>query len=398
MFSSVVFFLFKFSDDCSIIKRNKIVVVFGKESVMVYNFGAGPSVLPQEVLKKAQKDLLDFENTGMSVLEISHRSQNFQKVIDEAEKDLRELMGIPGNYKVLFLQGGASTQFSMVPLNLAVGKKAYYAISGAFGKKAYDEAVKLSEFLNLEAISLGSTEAEAYKRLVNIDECQIDKKNAAYLHLTTNNTIEGTTVYPEALPEGADVPLVADMSSNILAVDYEVEKFGLIYAGAQKNLGAAGLTLVIVREDLLNAHPTLSSMMDYQILSKNGSMYNTPPTFAIYLAGLVFKWAKKQGGVKALEANNRKKAQLLYDYIDQSGFYQNPVVNRAQRSICNVVFTSPSQELDALFAKEAANAGFNYIKGHRSVGGMRASIYNAFPLEGVIELIKFMKEFEEKYR
>ena len=365
---------------------------------MIYNFGAGPSVLPRELLEKVQKELLDFEKSGMSVVEISHRSKLFQNVIDEAEKDLRDLMSIPSNYKILFLQGGASTQFSMLPMNLAIGKKAYYAISGSFGKKAYEEALKLSRVLNFEAISLGSTESENYSHLLEIDETKIDENNGAYLHLTTNNTIEGTTVFPDKLPELSQLPLVADMSSNILAVDYDVTKFGLIYAGAQKNLGVAGLTIVIVREDLLNQEETLSSMMDYRILAKNGSMYNTPPTFAIYVAGLMFKWAKEQGGVKALYDNNRKKAQLLYDFIDQSNFYQSPVKNKAERSICNVVFTSPSKELDALFAKKAEEKGFKSIKGHRSVGGMRASIYNAFPLEGVVELVKFMKEFEGEYK
>ena len=363
---------------------------------MIYNFGAGPSVLPKEVLKKVQEELLDFEKSGMSVIEISHRSKSFQEVIDEAQSNLRALMSIPQNSKILFLQGGASTQFSMIPMNLALGKKAYYAISGAFGKKAYDEAVKLSQTLDFEAISLGSTQSEHYNHLLKIDKSKVDEKMAAYLHITTNNTIEGTTIFPENLPEVNSVPLIADMSSNILAVDYDVSKFGLIYAGAQKNLGIAGLTIVIIREDLLNQKESLSSMMDYRILAQNGSMYNTPPTFAIYLAGLVFKWVKEQGGVKKLEAINRQKARMLYDLIDQSDFYQSPVLNEAERSICNVVFTSPSKELDALFVQKAEEKGFKSIKGHRSVGGMRASIYNAFPIEGVLELVKFMKEFEEE--
>ena len=365
---------------------------------MIYNFGAGPSVLPKEVLKKVQEELLDFEKSGMSVMEISHRSKAFQKVIDEAENDLRDLMSIPQNYKILFLQGGASSQFSMVPMNLAIGKKAYYNISGTFGEKAYDEAVKLSHFLDLMPISLGSTKKDNYNHLLKIDKSKIDENNGAYLHLTTNNTIEGTSIFPENLPDFASLPLVADMSSNILAVDYDVSKFGLIYAGAQKNLGIAGLTIVIIREDLLNENESLSSMMDYEILAKNGSMYNTPPTFAIYVAGLVFKWVKAQGGVKKLEELNQRKAQLLYDLIDQSDFYQNPIKNKNERSICNVVFTSPNQGLDELFTQKAEEKGFKSLKGHRSVGGMRASIYNAFPLEGVVELVKFMKEFEEEYK
>ena len=245
---------------------------------------------------------------------------------------------------------------------------------------------------------MGSTKKDNYNHLLKIDKSKIDEKNGAYLHLTTNNTIEGTSIFPENLPEFASLPLVADMSSNILAVDYDVSKFGLIYAGAQKNLGIAGLTIVIIREDLLNEAESLSSMMDYQILAKNGSMYNTPPTFAIYVAGLVFKWVKAQGGVKKLEEMNQRKAQLLYDLIDQSDFYQNPIKNKDERSICNVVFTSPNQELDELFTQKAEEKGFKSLKGHRSVGGMRASIYNAFPLEGVVELVKFMKEFEEEYK
>lgn len=356
----------------------------------VYNFAAGPAVLPKEVLKKAQAELLNYDNSEMSVMELSHRSAEFDSIITAAEQNLRDLMAIPENYKVLFLQGGASTQFTMVPLNLALGKKAYYVDNGSFGKKAYDEAVKLSKFLDIEPIKIASSADEHYNHIAKYDSNQIDK-NAAYVHITTNNTIEGTSVYE--LPETNGIPLVADMSSNILAVRYNVEKFGLIYAGAQKNIGPSGVTIVIVREDLLPKSNVLSSMMDYRILANNDSLYNTPPTFGIYMAGLVFEWVKSLGGVDEMEKRNREKAELLYDFIDNSDFYSNPVKNPAERSICNVPFVTISKAFDEKFVKAADAKGFKNIKGHRSVGGMRASIYNAFPREGVEELVKFMKEF-----
>ncbi|MFC4651559.1 3-phosphoserine/phosphohydroxythreonine transaminase [Lactococcus nasutitermitis] len=361
----------------------------------IYNFAAGPSVLPKEVLKKAQVELLDIAGSGMSVMELTHRGKEFSAIIAHAEETLRELMAIPENYKVLFLQGGASTQFSMVPLNLGLGKKAYYAISGSFGKKAFDEAVKLSKSLDIEPISLGTTEKTHFDRLVTFDS-SVKNSDAAYVHITLNNTIEGTTIYE--LPDTGNVPLVGDMSSDILAVDYDVSKFGLIYAGAQKNIGPAGLTVVIIREDLLPTEPVLSSMLDYRILAKNDSLYNTPPTFAIYMAGLVFDWVKAQGGVNAMEKRNREKASLLYDYLDSTDFYQSPVRYKNERSICNVVFRTENVELDAEFCKEAEAQGFKNIKGHRSVGGMRASIYNAFPREGIVELIDFMKKFEREHQ
>lgn len=361
---------------------------------MVYNFAAGPSVLPKEVLKKAQEELLDFAGSGMSVMELTHRGAEFSEVIQKAEQNLRDLMKIPDNYKILFLQGGASLQFSMLPMNLAIGKKAYYLQSGSFGEKAYKEAVKLSKVLDFEPISLGSTKASHYEELVKFDASQLDP-NAAYLHVTLNNTIEGTAIYE--LPETNGVPLVGDMSSDILAVNYDVSKFAMIYAGAQKNIGPAGMTLVIIHEDFLPKEPVLSSMLDYRILSENGSMYNTPPTFAIYMAGLVFDWVKAQGGVDAMEKRNVEKAQLLYEMIDGSSFYQSPVKYKNERSICNVPFRTSSPELDAKFVAEAAAAGLKNLKGHRSVGGMRASIYNACDLEAVQALVTFMKEFEEKH-
>lgn len=374
---------------------------------MVYNFAAGPSVLPKEVLLKAQDELLDYAGSGMSVMELTHRGSEFSSILSKAEATLRELMSIPDHYKVLFLQGGASTQFTMIPLNLAVGKKAYYIESGSFGKKAYTEAVKLSKVIDFEPISLGSTEKTKFDRLVKAvgkkenphDECayeinEIDP-DAAYVHITLNNTIEGTAIYD--LPDTHGVPLVGDMSSDILAVDYDVSKFALIYAGAQKNIGPAGVTVVIIREDFLPKKEILSSMLDYRVLSENDSLYNTPPTFGIYMAGLVFDWVKAQGGVKALEAKNRKKAALLYDFIDQSEFYQSPVKNKAERSICNVPFTTGDQSFDQAFIAFADEKGFKNIKGHRSVGGMRASIYNAFPYEGVLELVELMKTFEKEH-
>ena len=359
----------------------------------IYNFSAGPAVLPKEVLKKAQAEFLDYAQSGMSVMELSHRSKEFDDIIKEAESLLRELMDIPDNYRVLFLQGGASTQFSMIPLNLAQGGKAYYLVAGSWGKKAYTEAVKLSKFIPFEPILLASSEDLNYTEIPSFDEKEIDPQ-AAYVHLTTNNTIEGTAVYD--LPATNGVPIVADMSSNILAAQYRVEDFGLIYAGAQKNIGPAGVTVVIIREDLLDDEPVLSSMLDYRIQADNGSLYNTPPTFAIYMAKLVFEWVKELGGVAEMEKRNREKSGLLYNFIEQSDFYRSPVRYKQQRSVANIPFVSPSPELDAKFNKEAAAAGFKNIKGHRSVGGMRASLYNAFPLQGVKDLIAFMQKFEEE--
>ncbi|MCP1638503.1 phosphoserine aminotransferase [Streptococcus gallinaceus] len=359
----------------------------------IYNFSAGPAVLPQEVLKKAQAEFLDYANSGMSVMELSHRSKEFDDIIKDAESLLRELMEIPDNYKVLFLQGGASTQFSMIPLNLAPGKKAYYVVGGSWGKKAYTEAVKLSKTIDFEPILLASSEETVYDYVPSFDSSEIDP-DAAYVHLTTNNTIEGTSVYD--LPDTNGVPIVADMSSNILAVKYNVADFGMIYAGAQKNIGPAGVTIVIIREDLLNDQPVLSSMLDYRIQADNDSLYNTPPTFGIYIAKLVFEHVKALGGVEKMEEINREKSGLLYDAIEKSDFYSSPVKNPADRSLANIPFVTPSKELDAKFAKEADALGFKNIKGHRSVGGMRASLYNAFPRQGVLDLMDFMKKFEEE--
>lgn len=360
----------------------------------IYNFSAGPAVLPQEVLQKAQAEFLDYAQSGMSVMELSHRSKEFDAIIKSAESLLRELMHIPDNYKVLFLQGGASTQFSMIPLNLAKGKKAYYHVAGSWGKKAYTEAVKLAKTIDFEPILLVSSEAENFNHVPSVDSSAIDP-DAAYVHITTNNTIEGTSIYD--LPETNGVPIVADMSSNILAVDYKVSDFGMIYAGAQKNIGPAGVTIVIIREDLLNDESALSSMLDYRIQADNDSLYNTPPTFGIYMAKLVFEHVQALGGVAKMEELNREKSGLLYDFIEQSDFYTSPVKEAKDRSVANIPFVTPSAELDALFNKEADAAGFKNIKGHRSVGGMRASLYNAFPRQGVVDLIDFMQAFADKH-
>lgn len=359
----------------------------------IYNFSAGPAVLPKPVLEKAQAEMLDYQSSGMSVLEMSHRSKEFDKIIKDAEYLLRELMTIPDNYRVLFLQGGASTQFTMLPLNLARGKKAYYLVAGSWGKKAYTEALKLAKTVPFEPILLASSEDSNFDQIPTYDATQIDP-DAAYVHLTTNNTIEGTAIYD--LPDTNGVPIVTDMSSNILAVRYQVEKFGMIYAGAQKNIGPAGVTVVIVRNDFLNEQPTPSSMLDYKIQADAQSLYNTPPAYSIYIAKMVFEWVKKLGGLDQMETLNRDKSGLLYNYIDQSEFYSSPVKNSKDRSVANIPFTTPSKELDDAFVKEADARGFKNIKGHRSVGGMRASLYNAFPAEGVVALVDFMKEFEAK--
>lgn len=359
----------------------------------IYNFSAGPAVLPKPVLEKAQAEMLDYRSSGMSVLEMSHRSKEFDAIIKDAEYLLRELMAIPDHYRVLFLQGGASTQFSMIPLNLAKGKKAYYHVAGSWGKKAYTEAVKLSKTIPFEPILLASSEEETFSYVPTFDKDVIDP-DAAYVHLTTNNTIEGTALYD--IPDTNGVPIVADMSSNILAVRYKVNDFGMIYAGAQKNIGPAGVTVVIIRNDLLNSEPALSSMLDYKIQADAQSLYNTPPAYSIYIAKKVFEWVKSLGGLDQMEVKNREKSGLLYSFIEQSSFYQSPVKNPKDRSVANIPFTTPSKDLDEKFVKEAEAAGFKNIKGHRSVGGMRASLYNAFPVEGVIALIDFMRVFENQ--
>ncbi len=344
-------------------------------------------MLPQAVLEKAQKELLSYQDSGMSVMELSHRSGLFTEVITGAEQLLRDLMDIPDNYKVLFLQGGASQQFSMVPLNLFRNSgKADFVNTGSWSKKAIKEAQKFGDVR-----VIASSEDEKFTYIPQVDKGMIDPE-ADYVHITTNNTIEGTAF--RQIPDTGDVPLVADMSSNILSEEMDISKFGLIYAGAQKNIGSAGLTVVIIREDLIgHAKENCPVMLNYQTHSDSGSLYNTPPTFAVYMAKLVFEWLEELGGLKAMEKINEEKAAILYDYIEQSDFYGSPV-QKDSRSIMNIPFIIPGRDLDAAFVKQAQENGLETLKGHRSVGGMRASIYNAMPKEGVEALVGFMKDFE----
>ena len=354
----------------------------------IFNFSAGPAALPQEVLEQAREELVNWRGCGMSVMEMSHRGKEYMGIQAEAEADLRELMGIPANYKVLFLQGGASSQFAMVPMNLYRGKaSADYLNTGEWSKKAIKEAKKYGA-VNVVA----SSEDKNFSYAPTQDAWKLDP-NAAYVHYTPNETIGGVEIF--WTPETGNVPLVADMSSNILSRPIDVSKFGLIYAGAQKNIGPAGLTIVIVRDDLLGetvkGTPT---MFDYKVAADNDSMYNTPPTYAIYIAGLVFKMLKAKGGIAAMEKTNRAKAKLLYDALDASSFYSSPVAVE-NRSLMNIPFTLKDAALDDEFIKGAKARGMVQIKGHRSVGGMRASIYNAMPIEGVQALVDWMKEFEK---
>ena len=351
----------------------------------VYNFSAGPAVLPEEVLEIAQREMIDWHGSGMSVMEMSHRGKEFMGIAAETEADLRELLSIPQNYKVLFLQGGASAQFSMIPMNLLRGKtSADYVNTGEWSKKAIKEAKKYCT-VNIAASSEDRNFTYAPKEL------KLDRQ-AAYVHYTPNETIGGVEF--GWVPETGDVPLVADMSSNILSRRIDVSKYGLIYAGAQKNIGPAGLTIVIVREDLIgNPLAGIPTMLDYKIHADNESMYNTPPTYGIYIAGLVFKWLKQNGGLDAMEKKNIEKANVLYDYLDKSEFFVSPVAVD-DRSRMNVPFTLKDPSRDEEFLKGAKARNMVQLKGHRSVGGMRASIYNAMPIEGVRALVEYMKEFE----
>ena len=356
----------------------------------IFNFSAGPATLPQAVLEQARDELVNWRGSGMSVMEMSHRGKEYMSIHAEAEADLRELLGIPANYKVLFLQGGASSQFAMVPMNLLRGKtSADYLNTGEWSKKAIKEAKKFTD-VNIVA----SSEDKNFTYAPAQNAWQLDP-NAAYVHYTPNETIGGVEIF--WTPEIGNVPLVADMSSNILSRPVDVSKFGLIYAGAQKNIGPAGLTIVIVREDLLGE--TLKgtpTMFDYKIAADNDSMYNTPPTFAIYIAGLVFKWLRAKGGLATMEKENIAKAALLYDFLDTSEFFISPVA-RENRSRMNVPFTLKNTDLDEEFLKRAKARGMIQLKGHRSVGGMRASIYNAMPIEGVKTLVELMREFEKQH-
>ncbi|WBA83654.1 3-phosphoserine/phosphohydroxythreonine transaminase [Endozoicomonas sp. GU-1] len=356
----------------------------------VYNFSAGPAPIPYEVLQQARDEMMNWQDVGASVMEVSHRGKEFLAVAHGAEKDLRDLFMIPDNYKVLFLQGGARGQFAAVPLNLK-GDKVFadYVNSGYWAQSAIKEAQR---YLDVNIVADGKD--RGFNAMPAEDQWRISK-DAAYLHYTPNETIGGLEF--SFIPETGDVPLVADMSSNILSGPLDVSKFGVIYAGAQKNIGPAGLTVVIVREDLLERGSLMCpAVLDYKLQAGNDSMYNTPPTFAWYLAGLVFKWLKKQGGLAAINALNERKASKLYAQIDGSGFYQNPV-DPKWRSRMNVPFTLINPELDATFLAESEQAGFRYLKGHKAVGGMRASIYNAVPEQHVDALIDFMKEFERRY-
>ncbi len=354
----------------------------------VYNFSAGPAILPEEVLMEAANEMLDYHNSGMSVMEMSHRSKIYQGIIDEAEKDLRTLLNVPDNYKILFLQGGATTQFSMVPLNLLKHGKADYIISGHWAKKAYEEAKKYGEIRKV-----ASSEDKMFSYIPNVNQMVFDQE-ADYVFMTDNNTIYGTKFYE--YPDTGSIPLVNDASSSFLSEPMDVSKFGMIFAGAQKNVGPAGTVIVIIREDLITKElPAYTPiMLRYDIHAENGSMYNTPPTYGIYLCGKVFKWLLNMGGLEAIQQRNIKKANMLYDYLDQSKMFFG-TVEKKSRSLMNVCFKSTSQELDEKFVKEAKELGFDNLKGHRSVGGMRASIYNAMPVEGVKALVDFMREFEK---
>ena len=355
----------------------------------IFNFSAGPAILPLPVLEEAQRDLVSLPGVGMSVLEISHRSKTFESILGRAVADLRTLGTVPANYKVLFLQGGASLQFSMVPLNLLIeGATADYIVTGGWAQKAVKEARRVGN-VNIA----GSTESENFSRIPRQDELKLTA-DAAYVHITTNNTLVGTEWTTE--PEVGAVPIVADTSSDMFSRPIDVSKYGLIYAGAQKNLGPSGVTLVIVREDLLaRSSKSLHTMLNYATHAESGSMYNTPPCFGIYLIGLVMKWALAQGGLGEIARRNERKAAKLYAEIDRSGFYRG-TAEKNSRSRMNVTFRLPSEELDSKFVKESAAAGLDGLKGHRSVGGMRASIYNAFPEEGVDALVSFMQEFERR--
>jgi phosphoserine aminotransferase len=355
----------------------------------IYNFSAGPAVLPVEVLEEAQRDLVALPGVGMSVMEISHRSKPFDEIIQGAEADLRTLGNVPANYKVLFLQGGASLQFSAVPMNLlGAGATADYIITGDWSKKALKEAKKVG------ATKVAATvEAGGFKRIPQQGELDLTP-GAAYVHMTSNNTIFGTEF--KYVPDTGGAPLVNDASSNIFSRPIDVSKFGLIYAGAQKNLGPSGVTLVIIREDLLaRSADSLPSMLNYRTMAENGSLYNTPPVFGIYILRLVLKWMLKQGGLEAIAKVNDRKAKTLYDELDRTDYWR-PHADADSRSVMNVTFRLPSEDLEKKFVKEATAAGFDGLKGHRSVGGLRASIYNAFPEAGVNALVEFMREFEKK--
>ena len=357
----------------------------------VFNFSAGPAVLPEEVLQQAAAEMMDYQGTGMSVMEMSHRSSAYQKIIDTAEADLRDLMGIPENYKVLFMQGGASQQFAMVPMNLMKNKVADYIITGQWAKKAYQEAQ-----LYGQANAVASSADKTFSYIPDCSDLPISE-NADYVYICENNTIYGTKFWELPNTKGKD--LVSDVSSCFLSEPVDVTKYGMLYGGVQKNIGPAGVVIAVIREDLITEDvlPGTPTMLRYKTHADNGSMYNTPPAYGIYVCGLVFQWLKRMGGLEAMKAHNEKKAAILYDFLDSSQLFKGTVVKK-DRSLMNVPFITGDAEMDAKFVKEAAAAGFQNLKGHRSVGGMRASIYNAMPLEGVEKLVAFMDGFESRNR
>ena len=354
----------------------------------VYNFSAGPAVLPVEVLKQAADEMLDYQGSGMSVMEMSHRSKTYDNIIKTAEKDLRELMNIPDNYKVLFLQGGAHLQFSMVPINLLKNGVADYIVTGQWAKKAYVEAQKYGKINKI-----ATSEDKTFSYIPDCSDLDISP-DADYVYICENNTIYGTKFH--TLPNTKGKDLVADMSSCFLSEPVDVTKYGLIYAGVQKNVGPAGVQIVIIREDLIREDlPSwCPTMLKYKTHADNDSLYNTPPAYGIYICGLVFKWLKKMGGLDKMKEINEKKAKILYDFLDSSKLFKG-TVEKSSRSLMNIPFVTGDEELDKKFIAEATSAGFVQLKGHRTVGGMRASIYNAMPMEGVVKLVEFMKEFEK---
>lgn len=355
----------------------------------VYNFSAGPAVLPEEVLKEASEEMLDYNGSGMSVMEMSHRSKVFDEIIKTAEADIRELMNIPDNYKVLFLQGGASLQFAMIPMNLMKNKVADYIVTGQWAKKAYQEAQKYGK-----ANKIASSEDKTYTYIPNLDNLEISE-DADYVYICENNTIYGTKY--KKLPDTKGKPLVADVSSCFLSEPIDVSKYGIVFGGVQKNIGPAGMVIAIVREDLITEDvlPGTPTMMQYKTHADAQSLYNTPNCYCIYMCGKVFKWLKKMGGLTAIQAKNEEKAKILYEFLDESKMFKGTVV-KEDRSLMNVPFVTGSDELDAKFVKEATAEGLVNLKGHRTVGGMRASIYNAMPRAGVEKLVAFMKKFEEE--
>lgn len=354
----------------------------------VYNFSAGPAVLPESVLREAADEMMDYRGCGMSVMEMSHRSKTYDKIIKDAEADLREIMNIPDNYKVLFLQGGASQQFAMIPMNLMKNKVADYIITGQWAKKAYQEACIYGK-----ANAIASSADETFSYIPDCSDLPISP-DADYVYICENNTIYGTKY--KTLPNTKGKILVADVSSCFLSEPVDVSKYGIIYGGVQKNIGPAGVVIVIIREDLITEDtlPGTPTMLKYKTHADNGSLYNTPPAYGIYICGKVFKWIKKMGGLSAMKERNEKKAKILYDFLDESKLFKG-TVRKEDRSLMNVPFVTGNEELDAKFVKESKEAGLESLKGHRSVGGMRASIYNAMPIEGVEKLVSFMREFEK---